>query len=121
MCPAGTQLTGHVTNSIGFARVPFSLDVVRYENYWPALWMGDLLTDPGNRLVPIDPCLGGTLAHLNPIMWTIRNAMRTETVQSLLNPFGYTHPAFQMDHFQITGEFTGSFTFFQEFVVERTL
>jgi hypothetical protein len=40
--PPNTAHVGHVVQHIGYSTVPFSLDLVRQESYWPAQWIADM-------------------------------------------------------------------------------
>jgi hypothetical protein len=40
--PPNTAHIGHIVHHVGYSHVPFSLDLVRQEAYWPAQWIADM-------------------------------------------------------------------------------
>lgn len=40
--PPNTAHVGHIVHHLGYSHVPFSVDLVRQETYWPAQWIADM-------------------------------------------------------------------------------
>jgi len=124
LCGTLTITTHIAIDIVATIAIPFSMDVIRQEFFWPGQWIADMQLDPRELVRESefnDPCLFGNLMFTDPTIWISRFSHRTENVWSILNPFGLVHPAFQLDHFLVTGEYEAAHTQFLEWIVERML